>query len=69
LASPPSEEEETSLVGTLHSALDDFSKVYKAAGLPKVFHDYNAWLLSLSDPAIRTLQERLSATKSRSRSK
>ncbi len=63
LALPPSEEEETPLLGTLRIALEDFSKVYKAGGMPKVFHDYNTWLLSLSDPAVKSLQARLRATK------
>lgn len=59
LASAPSEDEETALIGTLRDSLEKFSRTCSQSGLSKVFHDYNAWLLSLSDPAVKTLQGRL----------
>lgn len=61
LAVAPSEEEETALIETLREALEGFSMTCSQGGLARVFHDHNAWLLSRSDPALKSLQDRLRA--------
>ena len=59
LAVAPSADEETALIAKLKEALEGFLGAYKEGGLPTILHDYNSWLLGLSDPAMKTVQDRL----------
>jgi hypothetical protein len=59
LSSPPRESEDEALIAELHTALEGFSRIQKDGGLAKIFHDYNTWVLSQTDPAIKALQDRL----------
>lgn len=71
LSRPPSLEDDEALLGELQQALDAFLKDNNELGLDGIYHRYNTWLLSQTNPvsADRRIRIRKCAYKARTQSK
>ncbi len=59
LSRPPVGDEDEALLGDLSKALESFSRDLTTGGLHVIFHRYNTWLLSRSEPTTAELRTRL----------